>query len=281
MREFAKHLEVTLRSFARQPGMALIVVLTLALGIGASTALFAYLAAILWPQMDAPSPERVVWIDTGTAEEPRAGSSISSISTSSGSRPPCATSSASPSSGPGSGVARIDVRLGSAGERHLLLVLWRAAGAWPAAGGGRRPAGRRARRGGQSRLLAGEPGRGPRRGRPAATDQCADLHPGRHRPPGVRGLRPRFAALYPIGEQRPADGGVAAGEARDADDEPAGPPRPGVTPRQAREALDRTARALDAAAPLRMASAASPLPPPPCSTRRRAPIFPISPPPGC
>ena len=75
MREFAKHLEVTLRSFARQPGLALIVVLTLALGIGASTALFAYLSAILWPKIDAPSPERVVWVYPGTPEEPRAGAS--------------------------------------------------------------------------------------------------------------------------------------------------------------------------------------------------------------
>jgi predicted permease len=70
MRELAKHLEVTLRSFARQPGMALIVVLTLALGIGATTSLFAYLAAILRPTLDAPSPERVVWVYTGTVEEP-------------------------------------------------------------------------------------------------------------------------------------------------------------------------------------------------------------------
>jgi putative ABC transport system permease protein len=75
MRELAKHLEVTLRSFARRPGMALIVALTLALGIGASTALFAYLAAIVWPKIDAPSPERVVWVYTGTSEEARTGAS--------------------------------------------------------------------------------------------------------------------------------------------------------------------------------------------------------------
>jgi predicted permease len=65
----AKHIAVTLRSFTRQPGMVLIVVLTLALGIGASTALFAYLAAITWPKIEAPEPERVVWIYTGTPEE--------------------------------------------------------------------------------------------------------------------------------------------------------------------------------------------------------------------
>jgi putative ABC transport system permease protein len=71
MNEIARHIALTLRSFARQPGMVLIVVLTLALGIGASTALFAYLAAITWPKIDAPEPERVVWIYTASPEEPR------------------------------------------------------------------------------------------------------------------------------------------------------------------------------------------------------------------
>ncbi|MFL6193378.1 MAG: ABC transporter permease [Thermoanaerobaculia bacterium] len=71
MREIAGHLRATLRSFARQPGMVLVVVLTLALGIGASTALFAYLTAILQPTLDAPEPERAVWISTGTRESPR------------------------------------------------------------------------------------------------------------------------------------------------------------------------------------------------------------------
>jgi predicted permease len=75
MRELAKHLEITLRSFARQPGIAAIVVLTLALGIGASTSLFAYLAAILWPRIDAPSPERVGAVYTGIPEELRVTSS--------------------------------------------------------------------------------------------------------------------------------------------------------------------------------------------------------------
>ncbi len=75
MTQFPKHLLHALRSFARQPGMVAIVVLTLALGIGASTALFAYLVAIVWPAMDAPEPERVVWLYAGTAEALRAPSS--------------------------------------------------------------------------------------------------------------------------------------------------------------------------------------------------------------
>jgi putative ABC transport system permease protein len=75
MTELAKHLAIALRSFARQPVMLVIVVLTLALGIGATTALFAYLAAIVWPTIDAPQPERAVWVYTGTPEEPRANAS--------------------------------------------------------------------------------------------------------------------------------------------------------------------------------------------------------------
>src|SRR5918999_2579847 len=67
-----KNLGIALRSFARQPGMVLIVVVTLALGIGASTALFAYLASIVWPRFDAPEADRVVWFDTGTSEDPTA-----------------------------------------------------------------------------------------------------------------------------------------------------------------------------------------------------------------
>ncbi|HEV8582235.1 MAG TPA: ADOP family duplicated permease [Thermoanaerobaculia bacterium] len=72
MRQLARSLATALRSFARQPGMVAIVVLTLALGIGASTALFAYLAAIVWPTLDAPEPERVVWMNVGSADDPRA-----------------------------------------------------------------------------------------------------------------------------------------------------------------------------------------------------------------
>ncbi|HEY0512765.1 MAG TPA: ADOP family duplicated permease [Thermoanaerobaculia bacterium] len=61
----------TLRSLARQPGLSLAVALTLALGIGASTSLFAYLTAIVWPALNAPDAERAVWIYTGTQKEPR------------------------------------------------------------------------------------------------------------------------------------------------------------------------------------------------------------------
>lgn len=71
MGNLAKQLGITIKSLVRRPALPLIIVLTLALGIGASTALFGYLSAILWPQMDAPEPGRLAWVYVGTNEEPR------------------------------------------------------------------------------------------------------------------------------------------------------------------------------------------------------------------
>ncbi len=75
MRDFAKDLWTTVRSLGRQPALPLAVVLTLGLGIGAATALFTYLASILWPTLDAPGAERIVWLYTGTADQPEASTS--------------------------------------------------------------------------------------------------------------------------------------------------------------------------------------------------------------
>jgi len=71
MRDIVRQLSTAFRSLSRQPAVMLPAVLTLALGIGANTALFAYLAAILWPTIDAPHPEQVVSVYSATAEEPR------------------------------------------------------------------------------------------------------------------------------------------------------------------------------------------------------------------
>ncbi|MFP5287754.1 MAG: ADOP family duplicated permease, partial [Thermoanaerobaculia bacterium] len=71
MRDIVRQLSTAFRSLFRQPAVMLPAVLTLALGIGANTALFAYLAAILWPTIDAPDPERIVSVYVGTEEEPR------------------------------------------------------------------------------------------------------------------------------------------------------------------------------------------------------------------
>jgi putative ABC transport system permease protein len=63
-------LRQTLRALRERPGWTATIVLTLALGIGADTTLFTYLCATLWPTLDAPGPERVVDLYSGTAEDP-------------------------------------------------------------------------------------------------------------------------------------------------------------------------------------------------------------------
>jgi macrolide transport system ATP-binding/permease protein len=71
VRDALHHFRTTLRSLSRQPGLSLAVVLTLALGIGASTALFAYIAELFWPTLRAPGAERAVWIYGGSQQDPR------------------------------------------------------------------------------------------------------------------------------------------------------------------------------------------------------------------
>src|SRR5215475_10429042 len=71
MRELARHLTTTVRSLVRQPAVAVPAVLTLALGIGANTALFAYLSALVWPRLEIHGASRVVFVYTGTDQEPR------------------------------------------------------------------------------------------------------------------------------------------------------------------------------------------------------------------
>jgi predicted permease len=71
MRELMRHLSTTIRSLVRQPAVTVPAVLTLALGIGANTALFAYLSALVWPRLAVRDPHRLVWVYTGTAESPR------------------------------------------------------------------------------------------------------------------------------------------------------------------------------------------------------------------
>ncbi|MGD2152412.1 MAG: ABC transporter permease [Gemmatimonadales bacterium] len=57
---FARDLRFSLRSIARRPGFAAIVVLTLAVGIGASTAVFNLAAATLFPRLPVHEPDRLM-----------------------------------------------------------------------------------------------------------------------------------------------------------------------------------------------------------------------------
>ena len=59
-----------LRGFRRNPGWAALVVLTLGLGIGASTALFSWVYAAMWQPLPYPQANRLMWVSTslrGTA----------------------------------------------------------------------------------------------------------------------------------------------------------------------------------------------------------------------
>jgi predicted permease len=59
-----------LRSLLRSPAISIAVATTFALGIGVSTALFAYLAFYLFPTFEAPEPERIAQVEIGTEQDP-------------------------------------------------------------------------------------------------------------------------------------------------------------------------------------------------------------------
>jgi len=58
--DLQRDLRHTLRSFTRNPGFAFVVVLTLGLGIGATTAVFSVVNAVVLRPLKAPHAERLV-----------------------------------------------------------------------------------------------------------------------------------------------------------------------------------------------------------------------------
>ncbi len=68
-------LRETVRSLLRRPALALVAVATLAVGIGAATALWSYLTALVWPTLEAPEPHRLAWLRTREPDNPVALSS--------------------------------------------------------------------------------------------------------------------------------------------------------------------------------------------------------------
>ncbi len=64
---FARDLRFTIRSLRRKPGFTLVVVLSLALGIGANTAIFSVVDAILLRPLPIPHPHELITVDVAAS----------------------------------------------------------------------------------------------------------------------------------------------------------------------------------------------------------------------
>src|SRR5215208_1926233 len=76
MPSFLPELKHSVRLLRRQPGFSLLAVLTLGIGIGAATAVFALVHAVLLKDLPFAEPDRLVWMYNARTERDRAPLSI-------------------------------------------------------------------------------------------------------------------------------------------------------------------------------------------------------------
>ena len=69
-------MRIAFRSLAKNPGFALAAIVTLALGIGANTAIFTIVNAVLIRPLPLLHPERVIFFQEGTKQSPWDSTSI-------------------------------------------------------------------------------------------------------------------------------------------------------------------------------------------------------------
>ena len=69
MIDLAADLRTALRQCRRRPALPLAVVATLTAGLGAAIAVFAVAWAVVWRPLDVPEPQRLVWIQSQSAQD--------------------------------------------------------------------------------------------------------------------------------------------------------------------------------------------------------------------
>ena len=67
MNGIARDLRFTLRTMGRSPGLALVIALSLALGIGANTAIFSLIRAVMMKSLPVQEPDRLVLLRANTS----------------------------------------------------------------------------------------------------------------------------------------------------------------------------------------------------------------------
>jgi hypothetical protein len=68
MEGWFREMRLAIRSLMKRPGFAALAIVTLALGIGANTAIFSVIHGSLLAQLPFPEPDRLVWLSDGHAE---------------------------------------------------------------------------------------------------------------------------------------------------------------------------------------------------------------------